>query len=195
VWLNGPGDLIVRQADLIVRDQDGRDITTWTSNGNRRFFGNLRPGRYYVLVDGRCRNQLWAPQWFGGTEDAAMATPIDLVAGELRRIEMALVTGGRIAGELLTAAGERPDRTYCRLSDADGVPLCAANLTLTDGFFDYTGLPDGVYHLAVPQSGGVMWWYPGTTDFAQATGLTISGHAVVTDLTWRLPGADREARP
>lgn len=194
--LDGPGDLIVARAALLIRDEAGSDLVLDPVYGARHVVCNLAPGRYYVRVDGLCDGQPWARQWYDGAETAAAATPVDLATGELRRLDFALVTGGRIAGQVLTAAGADPGPLNGQLRDDDGLPLCSFGSSyLANGRFDYRGLPDGDYRLVVAAPGGGPWWYPGTTDFAASTAITIAGHAEVTGLTWRLPGEPGEARP
>lgn len=193
--LQGPGDWFVQRAEIVVRDADGQDVRTVTAFSAREVLGNLPPGRYYVGIGEACPDEIWAPQWYDGAAEAAAATPIDLAAGQLRRLDITLATGGRIAGELRTAAGAVPGPATCRLSDANGVSLCRGGILLIGAHFDFAGLPDGDYYLSASAAPGSWWWYPGTSDHTQATAITVTGHAAVTGLSWRLPEEPGKDRP
>lgn len=195
IRLRGPGDWLVQDATILLRDGDGNSLGSASAYGGRLVIGNLPPGRCYVQVDGACPDQVWAPQWYDGAADAAAATPIDLAAGELRRLDIALVTGGRIAGDVRTASGGIPAASYAQLAGADHRVVCQGAVSLTGGRFEFAGLPDGTYHLAAAVTYGAWWWYPGTDDIAQAGTITVTDHAAVTGLSWQLPGEPGRARP
>jgi hypothetical protein len=195
VRLLGPGDWLVQRADIVVRDAGGQDLRTVTAFSARKVLGNLPAGRYYVEIGGACPEEIWAPQWYDGAATAAVATPIDLATGELRRLDITLATGGSIAGELRTAAGGIPALAYCRLSDANGASACRGDIRLFGAHFEFVGLPDGDYLLCATVPPGAWWWYPGTSDHTQATAITVTGHAAVTGLSWRLPEEPGKDRP
>jgi len=192
VRLDGPGNLTVHQPGVLVLDDGGNVVVEAQYYGNPFTVCNLRPGRYYLEVFGFCSEQFWAPQWYGGGNTRADAVAIDLAAGEFRRLEMVLLTGGIIAGELLTSAGELADREALALFTSSGEPLCSDYRNWRhspDGRFSFPGLADGRYFLAamvrtVPDE---LWWYPGTAEFTEATALTIEGAGSVTNLSWELP--------
>ncbi len=195
IRLQGPGDWLVQEAEIVVHDDVGAYLGTVPAYGGRRLLSNLSPGRYYVQVDGACPDEVWSPQWFDGAASEATATPIDLSTGELRRLDIALAAGGRIAGDLRTAAGGIPGPVECLLRDVGGTTACLGAMPLAGTRFEFGGLADGDYLLAAMATPGAAWWYPGTSDIAQATTITVTDHAAVTGLSWRLPEEPGKARP
>jgi hypothetical protein len=140
-----------------------------------------------VQVYGYCDDQIWAPQWFDGADLEVSATPIDLEEGELRHLTFHLVEGGRIEGQVLEANGDPPFRADVELYDTVGDALCSHWSPGPEGIFEFSGLADGDYFLAVDVYPDGLWWYPGTADFTSATSITISDYATVTDIMWSLP--------
>jgi hypothetical protein len=190
VLLDGPGDLTVHKPSVTILDEEGNEYLPSVYRDNPFYVGNLRPGRYYLQVVGHCENEIWAPQWYGGAEIVADATPIDLAEGELRRIVMELVEGSRIEGELLEPDSQRPDRVSCGLFGLDGEPICSQYYPwryFDEGLFSFTGLPNGEFLLAARTDRYNYWWYPGTEKFDEAVPIVIENHTSVTDLSWLLP--------
>jgi hypothetical protein len=198
VRLDGPGDLAFHRPTVLVRDESGNEYHPDVFPDNPFSVCNLRPGRYYLHLDGHCNDQIWAAQWYGGTERMEDAIPIDLGEGEYRHLVMELVEGGRIEGGVLTSDGQPPEKASCRIFDFEGEPLCSGWgqwRVFEEGLFSFTGLTDGEYFLAARTVNYEPWWYPGTADFAEATPITITDHATVTGISWSLPQPGKEARP
>ncbi len=190
VQLDGPGDLAFHEPTITVRDEAGREFFPETYDENPLSICNLSPGRYFLHVDGYCRDEVWARQWYGGSETFEGAVPIDLAEGEFRPITLDLVEGGRIEGNVLRSDGTRPRWAEYSLYDATGEPLCEGWTQWRDfdeGRFRFRGLANGEYFLAVRVAYDEVWWYPGTFDFAEALPISIENHAPVTDVDWRLP--------
>ena len=190
VRLDGPGNLAYHEPSVTLFDEAGNQYTPNVYNENPFSISNLRPGRYFLHLDGYCDNQIWAPQWYEGAEMMADATPIDLVEGEFQLIAMTLVEGDHIEGEILTPDSERPDNVQCGLFDFDGESLCRdwnSWRRFDDGLFDFKGLPNGEYFLAARTDRFAYWWYPGTENFDEATPIIIENHESVTGLSWFLP--------
>ncbi len=196
VVLRGPGDLLYHDADVTVRSETGAEIVV---RGHGSFdpipVCNLPPGRHYLHVDGGCRGQAWAPRWYGGDGSPAQAAPIELAPGELRTVVVDLFEGGRIAGRVLTADGELAGSVRLTLHLAEDVEFCAYPVYTENGRFDFGGLLDGRYYLAVAGGHQCTWWYPGTWLFAEAVPIEIADLGSVTGLVWRLPAPDEGARP
>ncbi len=195
ISLEGPGDLINYWTTVVVRNEAGEEFPSYSTSDNPITVCNLRPGRYYVHLDGSCHHQIWEPQWYGGADRLEDATPVDLGVGELRQIVVDLVQGGRISGDLLTADGLRPSYSSVWLMNADDEPVCDYAMSISDGVFDFPGLVDGDYRLAVSEYPHDLWWWPGTYDPEAAATITVAGHAAVTGLRWLLPPAGQAARP
>lgn len=196
IRLEGPGDLLYYRTSVVVRNEAGEEFRPYSTSANPLAVCNLRPGRYYVHLDGRCDHQIWAPQWYGGADRWEDATPVDLGVGELRQIVVDLVEGGRIAGDLLTADGSRPEYSSILLLDADDEPVCEyGTTTIHDGAFDFPGLGDGDYRLAVSDYPHDLWWWPGTYDPEAAEPITIVGQAAVSGLRWSLPPDEQAVQP
>jgi len=190
VQLDGPGDLAFHEPTITVRDEAGREYFPETYDENPISICNLSPGRYYLHVDGYCRDEVWAPQWYGGSETFEGAVPIDLAEGEFRPITLDLIEGGRIEGNVLRADGTRPRWAEYSLFDATGEPRCEGWTQwreFDEGRYRFRGLADGEYYPAVRVANNEVWWYPGTFDFAEAQPVSIANHAPVTDVDWRLP--------
>jgi len=187
VTLQGPGAPAHYRPTMRLLDAAGNRKEIWDQS-NRLTICNLAPGEYRLLVYGYCDGQTWASQWYDGAETLGEATPIVLGEGELKRISMSLVEGGRIAGRILTSGGAVLDDFLLRIVDAEGNPLCGEWEVFTGGQFSYTGLADGAYHLAVRPPGSYEpWWYPGTHEFESATPIEIRDHEAVTGVEWSLP--------
>ena len=185
--LSGPGPFINHDAELFIRHEDGRVFDVSGRYQSRIEIHNLEPGRYAIGVRSNCFDQVWQEQWFDGAASQADAILVDLAPGEYRRLDMMLVAGGRIAGDLLEASGERPNLVYCRLHDNGGEALCADAARVYDGEFDFSGLADGSYLLSARISGQEDWWYPGTLEREQATVIEIVDQAEITNFLWSLP--------
>jgi hypothetical protein len=186
--LSGPGEFSDHDPAYILRTEDGVQIDFPSSYGGKALC-NLAPGRYYLGADGTCANQPWAPMWFGGSEDFAGATPIDLATGELRAITLDLVTGGRIEGRLQDAAGANLTSAWYRLCDLDGNPLCRSISSSLNGRLVLPGLADGSYLVFGLGDGVAGSFYPGVQDPAAATPIVIADHGLATDIIWRAPAA------
>lgn len=187
LFLSGPGSYISHRAQVLIRHEDGQAVDVTGYNHSRIEVHNLEPGRYTIGVCGHCLDQIWQERWYDGVGSEAEAEIIELAPGEFRRLSMELEMGGRIAGDLLEASGERPARVYCRLHDTMGEPLCADAANVYDGEFSFPGLADGSYLLSVRIDGEEEWWYPGTLDREQATMIEIVNQGEITNLMWSLP--------
>ena len=190
VALEGPGNLILYHPEITVVNEEGREVSPYSSTENPIRICNLRPGRWYVHVGGSCTDRPWASRWFGGTDVFESATPIDLGAGELRRIVVTLEPGGSISGVGPPTGGYASASNHYGLFSSDGEPVCAGGYDgygwFSDRTFRFEGLADGDYYLAAGID-YVAWWYPGTADFAAATPLTIVDHAEITGIQWPAP--------
>ena len=190
VFLNGPGDLVYYRPTFTIRSESGDEFHQDFNWGNPVTINNLKSGRYYLFLEGYCENQRWAHQWYGGTESIEGAVAIDLAEGELRQITMTLIEGGRIEGNLFRASGTRPRKVNYGLFDPAGEPVCSENRQwwlFDHGVFKFQGLADGEYFLGVRIGGEVIWWYPGTREFTEASPLVIENHATLTEINWTLP--------
>ena len=190
VLLDGPGDLVFHRPTITIRGASGDEFYPDPDWENPFTVNNLRPGRYYLYLEGYCKNEIWAHQWFGGTETIDGAIAIDLAEGELRQISMTLIEGGRIEGNLLRASGTRPRKVNYGLFDPAGEPVCSEYLQwrlFDHGVFKFQGLADGDYFLGVRIGGDEIWWYPGTREFTEASPLPVENHGTLTDINWTLP--------
>jgi hypothetical protein len=149
----------------------------------------LRPGRYYLRARGDCWfDETWAAQWYDGADSFADATPIEITnEGELVRITMHLVEGGRITGRLLTADGQPATRRDVVLHDEAAEPLCSKQTERETGDISFVGLANGDYYLATHLGDGVYWWYDGTDDPDSAQAISIRDYSLVSGVDWTLP--------
>jgi len=194
IWLDGPGDLTAHEATASLFDEDGSECWTGNIYNNPAHLCNLRPGRYFLQLDGNCYEQIWVQQWFDGVDSLADATPIELGEGELRRLTMSLVEGGRIEGRVTTAGGPLPWSLDCGLFTDGGEPVCGdwrQWRSCPDGIFVFAGLSDGEYYLAAEKSSSAPWWYPGTYDFEEACAITIADHGI----SWDVPSNWQGGQP
>ncbi len=195
IWLEGPGDLVVRSTRIRIRDEAGNILTSEETWQNPIRIGNLEPGRVLLQLDGICDDQAWAGQWYDGAASSADATPIDVAAGERRRLDVSLAPGGRIVGTVLEAGGAEPGSVQVALCDELGEPWCTWPSYAGDGAFDFSGLADGDYYLHAELGGGAVWWYPGSYDFGGAAAVAIVDHGAVMGLSWTLPAPAGGSRP
>ena len=186
----GPGDMIYHSPSITVTDVSGREFQPYSYSGSPYSICNLRPGRYFLKVEGFCQQEVWAPQWYGGSESESGALAMDLAEGELQSIVMNLVKGGSIGGTLLRADGTVPLAVQFGLFDADKEDMCTGWRQwqqFVEGVFRFQGLANGEHFLAVLANYGKVWWYPGTYDATEATPLLIENHGDLTEVDWRLP--------
>ncbi|MDO9694786.1 MAG: hypothetical protein Q7W56_08640 [Candidatus Latescibacteria bacterium] len=187
IRLAGPGEVMNRSVRVRICDEAGNVLASQNTYDNPIWIGLLRPGRVLVQLDGVCNDQTWASQWFDGAPSPSGATPIDLAAGERRRLDVLLAEGGRITGRVLEADGLDHGSNYINLCDDRGERWCSWSQYTGDGHFVYTGLADGEYYLRADLGDGVLWWYPGTYEFATAAAIGIVDHGEVTGVSWTLP--------
>ncbi len=198
VLLSGPGNLTTYNQTIQVRDEFDNLYTLEFGNSNPTFICNLSPGRYFVQARGFCENERWAAQWFDGTETQVEATPVDLAQGELRQIEIKLVEGGSISGQVLMPDESVPFQVQCSIFDDKGQHLCTdwnQWQWFYNGIFRFAGLPDGDFYLGVELSTDNIWWYPGTRNWNEATTLVIQDHSPLEAITWLLPQTGRKVQP
>ncbi len=183
-------------ARIIVRDEDGHTWSTGTF-GSRAVICNLHAGLHYIRVDSWCsyRHPGWANQWYDGASTLAEATPVEVVEGQAVSITFHLTEGAKIDGLLLKADGTPAAWwTEAGLFDQDFEPTCSWKSVGETGSFEFTGLGDGDYYLAVRMDAVLNWWYPGTENPDSAQAFSIRDRVSVTGVTWRLPPEGRGAR-
>jgi hypothetical protein len=173
---------------VILTDPQGRQIHPyrWSSPGSIGIIG-LSPGRYFLRLEHGCQVP-WAPAWYDSSETLTGATPIDIATwGETVEITMHLVQGGRIEGAILPSPREAPSAHRVLLLDSEGASICESVSDESFGEFAFLGLVDGVYRVAVSLSWNERWWYPGTADPDSAGTITVTDHATVSGIEWRMP--------
>jgi hypothetical protein len=186
--LEGLGPRLSSNAQLLVRDAAGNTLRASTYPGPTISVCNLGPGRYWLYFYGDCGDeQPWASQWYDGVEFLEAATAIDLAPGQLARITVHLVPGGRIEGRVLAAGGEPVSGAQVAIYGQDRQPLCDWWRYMQGGVVLFTGLADGEYYVATSLQNELSWWYPGTADGDAALPIVIHDHATVSGIEWRLP--------
>ena len=191
VRLEGPGATLEHSGDISVRDEEGTLYNTNFSRDSVVFLSNLRPGRYYLFIDGICHDQVWAPRWFGGGASFASAAPIDLVPGEMLTVTLDLEEGGRLDGGVLAPPGLDDVVQGYQLFDSAGEKICYSR-SWPGGGMHYSGLPDGAYLMAAVIGYSGPWYYPGTWDEDLARPVVILDNSQAT-IEWNLPGIIPEA--
>nr|MEE4268051.1 hypothetical protein [Candidatus Krumholzibacteria bacterium] len=195
VNLSGPGNNLDYDYLLELWNQAGQLV--YSENyiyGNEATFSNLEPGQYFLKVDGQYFNAVWAPQWYGGTENPEEAQLIDLAEGAAVQLDFALELGGHIKGRLGFGDGTFPGFFRVYLIQEDGTAT-THNPQQQDGVFSFRGLADGEYFLSVDLGSAGAWWYPGTWDQGGAEALAVEDHSSHLDLTWNLPQMAKEVTP
>ncbi len=190
--LHGPGEMIDHDAAVRLVNDRGQEFPLDTDYGTGpRIIGNLDAGRWYLQANGYATDQTWAAQWYQGADSLGAATPIDLGEGEGVDLAMDLVPGGSISGQVLMFGGTPLFKVDCALFEANGKPLGGTRYpfwpNFEEGRFTFPGLPDGPFYVAAinPRTMETVW-YPGTTDFAEAETVVVSGHEAVTGITFDL---------
>jgi hypothetical protein len=194
VWLEGPGFLTEHRGEVVLRKESGLVSYGSFYRADPLWLFTLGSGRHYLQVNGQCHDQVWAPQWYGGAAELDEAIPIDLVAGELRRLDFQLQMGAQISGEVLRHDGQRPASVRCRIYTDEDSPVCYYDY-FDHGIFSITGLGDGEYYLACREDHYALWWHPGTYYFSEATPITITDLVSVDDVVWHLPPSGKAVRP
>jgi hypothetical protein len=149
---------------------------------------NLEPGSYRLRLESE-RATGWVPQWYDGGDSASMATPIVIShAGEIARVTMHLVQGGKLLGRITTGSGSPiAGREIWFSRDHDGVPdyYEEGDTSDLDGRFAIIGLEDGDYTIGTTSDYGVSW-YPGTADQGAAERIAIRDHGVAEGIEWQV---------
>ena len=187
--LTGPGHYLAHEFDLRILDEAGDAVAENRYYSSPVSVCNLPPGRYFVQVDGYCQKQTWAGQWYPGVDSRDEAMPIDLAAGEYRRLEMSLDPGGTIAGEMRNGDGDLVAIDNLGVFDAYGEPVCVDYRNwrdFQDGRFSFPGLANGTYLLGLRRWSYdyEIWWYPGTWNLIEAVPLLIEDHGEISGLSW-----------
>lgn len=157
---------------------------------------NLWPGDYllhFTPDDGQLGDLWWRPQWYDRAAEPALAQTVTIgSAGEIVSLGVTLEQGGTVSGTI--EGGEAAD--YYRsvfLAPADGNVSWGFDYLFYDRReFNLIGLPDGDYRIGVTPSGTIAHhgeeapegtiWYPGTTEWSEATVIEIRDGGEVTDL-------------
>jgi hypothetical protein len=192
--LEGPADRLVNHAQFLLRREGGADLQLSWLDGNPTVVPNLSPGRYRLYLYGHCRGEPWQPQWYESAAREAGAQPVDIEAGGIRDVTVALLAGGSISGRFTRDGGLLPYGLNVMVYDRDGVTVCDRADYMAEGQLRLDGLADGEYYLSVVFA-GAAWWYPGTAVFTEATRLTITDGGAVTGVVWPLPAPKRGATP
>ncbi len=197
ILLAGPGDLTSYKPTFLVVDDQGREHTPLFFSSNPFSICNLQPGRYYLKIAGNCDNQSWLTTWFNGAYFLENATPIDLGVGELRQLTVDLVRGGQIQGTVTAFTGDPLGSVLCKLINSKGEPVCdesSGYRSIEGGQFDFKGLLDEEYYLAINAYPCGVSWYPGTANFSEAIPIPIENQTTVTGLNWSLSDCSKEAK-
>lgn len=183
--LAGDGDFQEHLGDALLVYPDGTRRGLNLGYRNPVDLPNLAAGEYRLQLLGGCALDSWLPQWFGGADEAD-AVPIVVAEGAFTEVTFHRERGGVLAGVFTGPDESVSDGRRIHLRDADGGYVCEDGAWFWGDSFRWPGLPDGTYYLSL-EAGSVTWWYPGTSDFAQAAMVTISDGADVKDLVWELP--------
>jgi hypothetical protein len=169
-----------------LRDSDGH-VYFPTYFANDRFaVSNLSPGTYYLFISGYCQDQTWASQWYDRGEQLDSATPIVIGDYEFQELTMELQAGGTIDGLITRDSGMQTDNFKVLLCSVSGEPLCSGWTYTDDSYFQFTGLGNDSYTVAVLDDIHELWYYPGTTAADSATVITIHDYNNVTGIDWSL---------
>lgn len=186
--------------DIRLYDADDLQLvaSVSTNPGPDRLAGipNLWPGNFLLYFDpGYLSRGLtpWLAQWYDRTTEAAAARVVTIADwGEIVRVDVRFQKGGVMEGSLQVARPGTVDRAVVVTPVNDPVPW--GRIYAQDGAVEFVvrGLPDGEYRLGVlpqdsgwnfgaPAPEGTVWW-PGTTDWAVAGTIAITGGGTVTGL-------------
>jgi len=159
--------------------------------------GCLWPGDFQLhLTRGQFGHRDWAPQWFDRAATPAEASLVTIPGdGGVLTLAVVIERGGAISGSIVSAAGTFQLKALIATMADEAVVL---GLEWTANSFSLTGLEDGSYKLGLVLGDSPMitagsvppastFWYPGTTDWAAATAITISDGTVVTGLVFDVP--------
>lgn len=186
--LRDPGFGLAPMMQVTIEDESGRTVSTRYAYGALYLVSCLGPGRYFARISHRC-DVSWAPEWYGGSEERAGATPIEITDwGQAVEAVFVPHEGGQIQGRLLTAAGGSPDMASVALrrAEAVGTGVCTSYLDRGPGF-SFRGLANDDYILLASTNSIDAWYYPGTFDPDSAAVVSVRDHAIVSEIEWRLP--------
>ncbi len=168
----------------------------WSANT----LGCLRPGTYLVRMTSNSVGSVPVrAQWYDRAATPAAATPVTVPdGGGVVEITFTLERGGTISGVVVPAADEHPWGDLVVTGAGDDAVVAQRWTSGVDAGFVVQGLEDGVYKVGFLQStydwlwpgdpapAGVVW-YPGTTDWAAATPVTITAAGDVAGVVITMP--------
>ena len=164
------GATVIAMASGVRQGRRGTQLIQAVQTNDRGEYriGSLRPGKYLIRVDnptahggfyGKGGTTLpspdsFAPLFYGGSRDAAQATPLDLQAGAEARADVPVVLrpAHTIRGRM---AGYRPHTgAVLQLSAGESdLGLNVSSIEFNTGRFEIRGVLDGAYRLRAYQSG------------------------------------------
>lgn len=167
---------------------------------NQIGLGCLWPGDYHLrLTRGSFGTRDWAPQWFDRAATPAEASLVTIPGdGGVLTLAVVIKRGGAISGSVVSAANVSHWNGLIATTADEAAVLGSQSMWNSHQDFSLVGLEDGSYKLGLNLGDGPWgavgsvppastFWYPGTTDWAAATAITISDGTVVTGLVFDVP--------
>ncbi len=147
---------------------------------------NLWPGTFLLRILSPYHGLApWLDQWYPGTLDVDLATPITLTdPGQILPLAMTLLEGGSISGRLVEKYILVPYPHVVVTTADDPSVWGTANPHGIEQEYEVLGLPDGDYRLGqtLAYATSDTIWYPGTTDWTEAAVITITDGADVAGI-------------
>lgn len=165
-----------------------------SAGGGNYTVGALPPGNYYIRADpDPALGQYYVETFHGGTADIALATPVALGNSNISNVDIAMPSGGVIAGTVTSSTGGTPLAGIdFDVYDMAGVrqPFNAASAL--DGTYLFGALPAGQYVLRADptiEQGHARIYYNGAPAFAGGTAITVTAGATTPNVNFVLPAA------
>jgi hypothetical protein len=186
-----------------IFDATGRDLTVSPSgmsgfNAYSNFLqlSNLTAGDVFLSLAPSNSRAAWLPQFYDRRDSLAAADPIAVPPdGQVGRLTVTFVTGGRIRGHILGADGEPVSRSFdvqlFAASDSSAYVGDYASWNLdydhATGAYVLTQLRNGDYKLRARLHASPWRYWPGAESFADAGVVTIENLGEVTGIDLALP--------
>lgn len=187
-----------------VTDPDGQAVQNWNVTASSRttsftksastssdgtYTLNGLPADDYTVGFSTYNTTTLAKQWYSGSATAAGATKVTVTKAQTTaNINAALTEAGSISGKV-TGIDDKGLAGVSVYAQGDSYSNYRSTTTASDGSYSLTGLPDDDYTLTFTPAQGSDYlreYYDDVSSYSDATPVTVSGNAKVTNINAKL---------
>jgi len=187
----------VGDVDLDLYGANGEFLSGYparTASDGSYAIGALPPGTYLLKADpDPSLGQFYVQQYYGGSVDQAMATPITIGGIDVIGVDVDLKPGGLVAGRIVGASDGLPqERLDLDIYDSAGARLPFTARTDADGYYQLGPLPAGEFFLRVDPTiaqGYPRIYYPNSVSQSGGTAVSVVNGQITSNIDFSLPRA------